>query len=288
MNRPALRRLVAFLVIGVACSRRSSAPSVQAVAAGEVARVGGVGVPASLVAEVARAQGVTARSALGELIEDALTSEAARALSLADDPKVRFACVAARARTVPLRVAVAAREAGRPRDEEVATLTVVHALVRRTRGISARAGLALANLIHQSVEGSSSPEEFETRASAVPHAGAQVRIERVLGFAADGKLDNGGVIDPSFVAAAFALASTATTSPVVETPFGWHVLRLVDRVVPAADTIEQRRRELNEAVVSMRARLALDTILRERRQRTDVSIAAEADALTLRVTSSQP
>jgi parvulin-like peptidyl-prolyl isomerase len=133
-----------------------------------------------------------------------------------------------------------------------------------------------------------SAEDFEKRASAVPHAGAQIRIERVSGFSANGELASGAVVDASFVAAAFALPSPGIISPVVETPFGWHVLRVIDRVVPGPDSIEQRRRDLAEAVVLMRARSALDTVLRERRQRTEVTVAVEADALTAQVTANQP
>src|SRR5579859_879621 len=95
-------RTSAFLGLGgwvlvQACSSAAVAPATHPVGAGDVARVGEVGVPAILVAEVARAQGVTVRTALGHVVEDALLSEGARARHLTDDPAVRFACDAAQA-----------------------------------------------------------------------------------------------------------------------------------------------------------------------------------------------
>jgi parvulin-like peptidyl-prolyl isomerase len=118
-----------------------------------------------------------------------------------------------------------------------------------------------------------------------------LKIEMVPPFGADGKTSDGGQIDPTFVAAAFALSSAQSVSPVVETPFGWHVLRLVKHTLPDSHGLEERRRDLADVVTSMRARGALDSLLRERRGRTEVSVAAEADsltALTAAVPASQP
>ena len=242
--------------------------------------MGEVGVPAALIAEVAMAKSVSVQVALDDVIEDTLMSEGARAAHLLDDPAVRVACATAQARGVVLRLAAAAREAGPPRDEELATLDVVHALVRRTRRVSDRAGPMSAAAIERAVQGSTSPEDFEKRAAAVPLAGAELVVERVEGFGAEGTLPNKDQLEPTFVAAAFALPSVGAMSPVVETPFGWHIIRLIGRHAPGGDSIEQRRRDLSEAVVSLRARSALGTILRERRRKAEVTVSPDADSLT--------
>jgi PPIC-type PPIASE domain len=285
-----LRGLHAASLLTVACSHAPPGPSsTQALAIGEVARVGAVSFPAPLVAEVARAQGVQARAALTALTDDALLAQAAPSLRVADDPEVRFASAAALARRVTLHVADEARGMGPPTDEELGTVGVIHVLVPRSGGpASDRARLVLAMALRRAVLSSTSADDFERRAGAVPVTGVTLRIEIVPNFGADGQMSEGGQIDPSFAAAAFGLSSLNPVSPVVETPFGWHVLRLIDRTMPDPRSIEQRKHDLADAVVAMRARRAVDSLRRERRARTDVTVAPEAEALTATFSVNQP
>jgi parvulin-like peptidyl-prolyl isomerase len=276
-------------LLAVACSPPAPAPSsMHPLATGDVARVGAVSLPSPLVSEVARTQRVQARAALAALTEDALLAQAAPSLRVSDDPDVRFASATALARRVTLHLADEARAMGSPTDEELGTVEVIHALVPRSGGAASdRARLALATAIRQAVSSSTSADDFERRVGTVPATGVMLRVERVPSFGADGQMSEGGQIDPSFAAAAFGLSSTNRVSPVVETPFGWHVLRLIDRAMPDPHSIEQRRHELAEAVVAMRARRAVDSLRRARRERTDVTVAPEAEALTAAVPVSQ-
>lgn len=272
----------------VACSPSTAAPvATREFEIGEVARIGTLSVPASLVAEVARAQGVGTGAAVDELVRDALLAEAAPSFRVADDPAVRFASATALARTVALHIAAAAKAKGPPTDSELGMLEVIHALVPRSRLVSDRAGFAMAAAIRQAVSGSTSAADFQRRAEAAPHAGMILKIEPLPPFGADGKTASGEEMAPSFVAAAFELASAGSISPVIETPFGWHVLRLVQRTEPDRHAIEDRRRDLAGAVVSMRARGALESLLRERREKTEVTVVAEADALTAAAAANQ-
>src|SRR5579859_2406270 len=156
-DRAALGLLIAQAVLVLACaSPAPPAASIGVLEAGQLARVGSISLPESLVVDVAGAQGVTARAALDELVEDALAAQFAVARHLIDRPSVGWACTSALARRVPVQLADAAKAAGPPTDEEVATLSVVHAVVLRSRGISEKVAVATANAIAQAVRNAAS------------------------------------------------------------------------------------------------------------------------------------
>jgi parvulin-like peptidyl-prolyl isomerase len=88
-----------------------------------------------------------------------------------------------------------------------------------------------------------------------------------------------GELDASFVAAAFLLRAPADVSSVVETRFGWHVIFLVERSLPEPGALAQRRADLAQAVLDMRARASLESMLRERRKAVPIELLGAADAL---------
>jgi hypothetical protein len=293
VDRVALGLSIAAWATLAACSHPSPPPSttVATLHAGEIGRVGDVSLPQSLVVDVSRAQSVPVRAAIEVLIEDALAAQAALSQHLMDRPSVQWACTSAIARRVPIRLAETAKAAGPPTDNELATLKVVHAVVQRSKGLSDRADQAVAMAIEQAVRSAANADDFERLAAAVPHGEARVTIERILPFGAEGLMADGRQLDRAFVAAAFMLdpsTISSATSPVVETRFGWHVIRLIERVLPERSSIEERRQALSAAVVSMRARASLDSLLRLRRRTTDVSVAATAEALTALAAASSP
>jgi hypothetical protein len=244
--------------------------------------------PASLVVGVARAKSVPPRAALEELIEDALLWEAGSRHAAEMAPTAPWDSTGAAARSAAARIARDAREAGPPTANELSTVTVVHAVVLNSSAVQRESAAAIATSIKDAVEHATSADDFERRAGSVAHGAARLTIERVGAFGADGLVADGSHVDPSFVAAAFELRGPADTSPVVETVYGWHVLRLVERVLPEPGSIEQRKHDFADIVIAMRARSRLDRLLAKRRERTKIDITAAAGPLMARAATGTP
>jgi parvulin-like peptidyl-prolyl isomerase len=95
-------------------------------------------------------------------------------------------------------------------------------------------------------------------------------------------------IDPDFVAATFALRSIGDTSPITETGFGWHVIRLVARTPAPASEIEQRRKDLRDVVSAVRTRERIGRLLESAQEHTPIEITPGAQDLMAQVASRQP
>jgi len=274
----------------LACGHRAAprASSADLPPPGDVARVGGVVVGAPLVGRVARASGLPSRDALAAVVDDTLAAEGGRIRGVDRTPPVQWASTVALGRAVEARVLDRARAQGPPTDDELATVSVIHAVVMRSSVLTEARALAIAGTIAQSVASAKSADDFDARARAVPHPGARVVVERLPPFGADGRTADGAELDAGFVAAAFALHVPSETSPIVATPFGWHVLRLLERSVPEMHLLEARRRDLAEAVVRLRARERLDALLRDLRRRVPIEVASGAEALVAGLATASP
>jgi len=279
------QRAIAAIAAGVVFGCGHTAATTQTLSGGDVARVGAIPIPAPLVAEVARASRVPARTAVERLVADALAAEGARAQGIDGTGPVSWSTTTTLARNVQARLLDQAQSAGPPTDVELATLTVAHALVVRTPGVPRERALAAASAIHQAVAGARSADQFEALAKAVPHPGTQAVVERLPGFGADGRASNGTEYEPSFVAAALALRSIGDMTWVVETPFGWHTIYLVDRTPPDPASVEQLRTDLRAAVVEMRVRIGTAALLHARKEQSPIQVSEAAEALMAEATN---
>jgi hypothetical protein len=287
---PSGRFLLCALLVALACGTRAkpTATSTFAALGGDAAHVGDTVIPASLVADVARARGVDWSRALEELVQDALLATEARARGLDRDGSVRWASTATLARIVSERLSDAARQRGAPSDDELATVQVIHAVVLKSPTLSPSRAKDIAFEILQAVAHAQSDAKFEARAKQVPHPAAHVSVERLHEFDASGRSAEGDVYDASFVAGAFELHAPGETSGIVTSAFGWHIIRLIRRVAPDDPAVLERRREdLATDVFQLRVRSLLRDLLEARRQRAPPNISAAADDLMAKAAYAQ-
>ena len=256
---------------------------------GAVAQAGSAFVPIALVSQAVSATRISPRplppeAALGSLIEDALAGDRAHALGLDAAGKVMWQSRALLARRVTTHLRDAAEREGPAREDELGDVSVVHALVVRSPALGSAGAVALADSIAAAVAPAQNEQDFLARATAVPHGVARVVAERVPAFDASGSTPEGALIDPSFVAAAFALHTPGEITE-VETQFGWHVVRLIARTPPAPDILATRRSGLAANVLDLRVRAALAGLLRERKLRTRVEVIPDSDVRMLEALS---
>jgi peptidyl-prolyl cis-trans isomerase C len=288
---------VLAMASGSSCGgdRTPPAPSAQAALGGEVAaRVGPDVIPMSLVIKVATVQHITPREALRRLVDDAVTANAARARGLDRQLPTSWRLTAASGRLTADRLLSDAKLGGPPSDTEVAQLSarywrevdrppairVVHAVamrnVKKPDPSADAMARAFAEQVREAVLSAKNGDEFQEKAKALPHPGVEVVVQPLTAFTREGVMSEGGEgsIDEAFVKASFALEGIGATSPVIESKFGWHVIRLEERVPEQRMPLEARRIAFTDEAYSLRASAATTALLT-----TPIAVAPSAEQL---------
>jgi peptidyl-prolyl cis-trans isomerase C len=303
MNVARRGALAAMLLLGASCGgeRTTPPPAEQAALGGEVAaRVGTDTIPLALVVKVAAAQHIKPREALDRLVDDAICANAARTRGLDREEPAIWLLTAARARATADRIAADAQAAGPATDAEIDELTkqywrevdrppavrVVHVLLNRAQpnkpdaAADARARALMPGL-RAAVLDAKDADDFIAKANAFPHEGAVLTAQRLPTFAADGAdTEDLGRMDPVFAKGAFTLQKPGDTSEIIESSFGWHVIRLVEVVPEQRMGVEARRVAFRDEVFIERARAMVEARLKTLRAANPVQISPAADTLT--------
>jgi peptidyl-prolyl cis-trans isomerase C len=303
-----VKRALALGLFAAACSGNEPKKTENAALGGEVAgRAGAEVVSVELVKKVAIAQKIGAREAADRLLDDAVAADAARHRGLDRQDPARWLLTAARARITADRLFADARAKGPPTDAEVEALSeihwrevdrppsiqVVHTVVcpnacgrNRTPEATAHAR-QIAEALRPALADIASPDEFIETAKAFPHpADVEVRPEALPPFVSDGRTVTGGnSMVPAFAEGAWKLANIGDTSVVVETSFGFHIIRLVARVPEVRMPFENRRIAFAEETFARRAAKAQQVRLDDLRKGKSIQINDSAERLMRTVTN---
>lgn len=260
-------------------------------------------IPLSLVVSVADAQHVSARDAAKRVLDDEIAASAARRKGLDVTTPTSWRLTSARAGFTVHRFTEEAKGRGQPTPQEVDTLSerhwlevarppsvrVIHAIVMRPPDSAAfPRAVAVADELRRAVLSAQDEGEFEKSAKAL-QTDLDVRVESLPPFTDQGWItEGGGRMDSAFAKGAFDISTVGGTSPVIESSFGWHVIRLRERIPEHHLPLEARRVAFASEAYTMRARELLESRLKVLRTDHHVEVSPAAEQLMRSVSIPSP
>ncbi len=303
-----VRRVVALAFL-VACSENAPKAENAALGGDVAARVGSEVLTVDLVRQVAIAQKISPREAAARLVDDAVAADAAKRHGLEGKDPARWQLTATRARIAADRFFAEAKSKGPPSDAEVELLTqqhwrqvdrppavrVMHVVVcpgacngkvPRTPEAVAHAREVATSLRPEIVD-LPTPDEIQAKAKSFAHpSDVELRPEILPAVAQDGRtVEAGDGLDPAFATAAWAIPKIGDTSPVVETKFGFHIIRLLERIPERRMSFENRRIAFTEETYAMRAAEIERVHVEDLRKSKDIQVSKSAERLMRAVTN---
>jgi peptidyl-prolyl cis-trans isomerase C len=295
------RRTAVIAFLALSCTDRAATQRPveerTTLAGGIAARVGGEPISVELVAAVATEQAVTPENAVRRLIDDAIAAQAARMRRLDRVPPARWLLTSVRARLVADKLREQAVAKGPPTKQEVDDLTllhwqqvdrdvsvrVVHAVIFGPDDAAMAAAKEEAATLRERLLDTATPQEFLDKGNAfkVPEP-LKIVVQELPPFIEEGgwvTVGNDQRMDQRFATAAHALAKPGDTSGVVRSGFGWHVIRLVERIPASKMSYEARRAAFTEEAHANRARKEIDALLAQLRAKHPVVVSTSAETL---------
>ncbi len=292
----------------LACSRSSSPPppstTSSALAQGVTACAGAEQVRAATIARIAARQGIDPHAAVGLALSDALFAQGGRALlSRASTRVIERAAIG---RSLLEQLGADAAAAGPPRDAELSEIVherwveldrpdgvrTTHAVVVNNKPDRDAAAHGLANKLALALQAATSGDDLIRLAKAFPNEGFEIRAEPLPFVTAEGRVfqrqDAGfiasrGGFDPDFARAALALERPGQLSSVVKSAFGYHVIRLEERVPGVLVAKAELTKMLDAEVLTRRAAQARTELVDRLHKATAVQLDRAVDELTAQV-----
>jgi hypothetical protein len=293
---------LAALVLSACGEKRPPAVRHGTLGPGVAARVGDDDITLETVQRIARARGTSPRQARDLAIQDALFAEGARAARTHAEVATAERGVLARALLEEIRQR--GRDAGAPTDAEVEAVTkerwielarppavrVTHIVALTKKPADREPARAIAERVAAVLKGATKSDDFEKRIEGLATKEVEVKVERLSPVTTDGRMfelavagrppTELGTLDERFTRAAHAIEKPGELSPIVDTPFGFHVIFLEERLAPEQPSLELRRRLLTPEIQSRRA----ERVLAEAKQRikagTAIEVARDVETLT--------
>jgi peptidyl-prolyl cis-trans isomerase C len=173
---------------------------------------------------------------------------------------------------------------------------VVHAVVLSSQ--EDPGARALAERIGSATSQAKDAAQFLALARGVAAGSFRVKAESLPPVAPDGRAVDpaspppaGPAVqhfDSDFTAAAQRLTRPGEQSPVVRTPFGYHVLYLVKVIEPRQPSLDERRALLHDEIMSQRASALAAALLEQQRREVQPSQSRSAIASMQQFFDSRP